>query len=291
MTALQRIVAFALPILVVPVLGIVVGKSLETHLGHDRVLQPIEFKQNLLVCNAYHSKSPMQVRQNGQHIQGQTRGIPFEQCREISTHIRPKDKIDVVFGKSVQGSFEIGDLPAADSVLLLVVEKRDTHSTLLAFQSFAFPVQADGDTANIAVVDTVRENSNLPSLRMEDHLIGKGQSKLLSKRIEQLRFNRVYNVEQGMYDASILEHDDVTGGSGRGRQVAKGSTRTLNLRKNRNYVIFRVSDGKHVRQSLAVYPDLQSGTMRCTVTLITVFFTFLLLEDAMESYPILATMM
>jgi len=294
MIALIRVSTFALTILLVPALSAVVDHSLKPRssaTADANLVQPLDFQQDLVVCNAYGGKTPMHVKQNGQHIHGHVRGIPFKQCREISGQVRSQDKIDVDLG-SIQGSFEIGDLPANDAFLVLVVEKRDTQSALLAFQSYAFPVTPDGDVAHLAVIDTLKETSHFPSLRMEDHVTDQpGQKKLLSKRIQQLKFNNVYNIEEGIYDATMLDHDHVAGSEERGRQVSKGSKRLLNLRKNKNYVVLRIGDGKLMGQSLAVYPDLNSGTMRCTVALVSMFVSFLLLENAIESYPILATLM
>lgn len=298
MTALIRLTALAVAMLAVPTFSLALDHSMqtissvaETAAKDPSFAEPLVFKQDLVVCNAYGGKTPMHVKQNGEHIHGHVRGIPFKQCREISSQVKAKDKIDVDFG-NMQGSFEIGDLPSNDAFLVLVVEKRDTQSPLLKFQSYAFPVTADGDVAHLAVIDTLKETSHFPSLRMEDHQTDQpGQQKLLSKRIQQLKFNNVYNVAEGAYDAAILDHDHIEGSEDRGKQVSKGSKRLLNLRKNKNYVVLRIGDGKQMGQSLAVYPDLNSGTMRCTVALFSMFISFLLLDNAIESYPILITLM
>jgi len=303
MKALERVAAFALTILLVPTLSVVVSGSLEPRsftavevvAEESSLVQPLEFQQDLVVCNAYmettHLQTPMHVKQNGQHIHGHIMGIPYKQCKQISGQVRSKDKIDVDFG-SIQGSFEIGDPPPNDAFLVLVVERRDAQSPLLAFQSYAFPVTPDGDVAHLAVIDTLKETSHFPSLRMEDHVTDQpGQKKLLSKRIQQLKFNNVYSIEEGSYDASILDHDHIEGSEERGQQVSKGAKRLLNLSKNKNYIVLRI--GELGGQSLAVYPDLnsRSNMKRCTIALVSIFVSFLLLEHAIEAYPILATLM
>eukprot|EP00971_Amphidinium_carterae_P203965 4047637-Amphidinium_carterae.1 len=48
-----------------------------------------------------------------------------------------------------QGTFEIGELPQTDSVLLLVLERRDARTSLVGFQSFAFPIHGEDEVTRI----------------------------------------------------------------------------------------------------------------------------------------------
>jgi len=262
--------------------------------------QAAKFKQTIIVCNAYHDKSRMHVARNRQHIRGETRGIPFKQCREIESHVQPKDTIEVAFN-DIQGTFQITDTPATDSMFLLVVEKRDKDTPRLAFRSYAFPIETDSDTAHLAVIDAVKENSHLPYLKMEDHR-GHNVGGSVAKRIEQLKFNHVYNIMKGSYDLSILDHDQPlidndnvqsSGHEERGNQVKKGFVRTMKMDPHRNYVVLRIGHDDHVGQSLVVYPDLNSGStaMRSTVAFVTIITSALLMEEAMVSFPLLAALM
>jgi hypothetical protein len=182
--------------------------------------------------------------------------------------VRSKDKLDFVFANSgIQGSFEIGNLPDTEALLLLVIEKRDPVSPLVAFQSYAFPAHTKGTNAQLAVIDTFKGNSSFPHLRMEDHVNIK-EPKTISKRIEQLKFNRIYAIEEGSYDASISDHV---------LETEPASKRTFNLVKNQNYVILRTSDG-HSHQSLVVYPEVhraESQSRPVSANLVVAFLAVL----------------
>jgi len=285
MTALECIVHCT--ILLVSAHGAIVSHSAHVDAAliedsSDSLVQSFDFKQDLVVCNAYESNDAMVVNKNGKQFRAKAHGIPFKQCQQIPGRLQSKEKIDVVFGK-IQGSFQIGDIPPSDSFLLLVVERRDATSPLLAFKSYAFPTQGDGQGgAHLAVIDAFKGNSTLPSLRMEDHVTTGKESKMMSKRVEQLHFNRIYNIEQGTYDASILEHIAESD-----QQVTKGSKKVLHVRRNRNYVVLRTGDG-HSSQSLSFYPELSGGALRSGVAALTTFIAFALLEHAMELYPLAA---
>merc|ERR1719375_1021697 len=203
------------------------------------------------------------VKHNSEQPHADQQGINFKECRHVSSRVHSKDKLDFVFGSSgIQGSFEIGDLPQSDAMLLLVVGKRDATSSLVSFQSFAFPSHRDGKDAQLAVVDAYKGNSSSPHLRMEDHINGK-QAKTISKRVEQLNFNRIYAIEQGTYDVSISDH--ILQGN-LADQLTTLSKRTLQLDKNHNYVILRTGDGKLEDQSLVAFPEvhIHSGVVPTT---------------------------
>lgn len=224
----------------------------------EEVVLPVEFDQQLLVCNAYSGSSPVSIKRNGHDAQADERGIQYKECRRIAGPVRSKDKLDFVFGSGIQGSFEIGALPDTDATLLLVVQRRDATSPLVAFQSFAFPSRRDSKEAQLAVIDTYKGKSNLPHLRMEDHVNDK-ETKTVSKRIEQLNFNHIYVIEEGTYDASISDHV-LTGESA--DQMTQQSKKTLHLSKNQNYVVLRTGDDKHSEQSLMIFPEVHSSALR-----------------------------
>jgi len=226
--------------------------------AEPEVVRPLSFDQQLLVCNAYPGNSPVSIKQNGKEPRADQQDISFRECRRISGNMRAKDKLDFIFANSgIQGSFEIGELPDTDAMLLLVVEKRDASSPLVAFQSFAFPAHHDGNVAQLAVIDAYKGNSSLPHLRMEDHINGK-ELKTISKRIEQLNFNRIYAIEEGTYDASISDH--VLEGE-LAELMTKKSKKTLHLSKNRDYVVLRTGDGKLADESLVVFPELHGSAL------------------------------
>merc|ERR1719482_656224 len=115
------------------------------------LVKPLKFNQPLLVCNAYPSKSAVQVATNGKPMLD---GLGFQQCRYTNTNVLPKDKVDFNLADAgIEGTFEVGELPQTDSVLLLILQKRDNHSPLMAFQSFAFPSNSASQEAHVAVID------------------------------------------------------------------------------------------------------------------------------------------
>lgn len=265
--ATLAVLLLAAPTLAVAAAGHAVShKALRVSSTVEGVVQPLKFKQQLLVCNAYPSDSTVAVKQNGKVVlgEGNEGGLPFQDCRYVSSDVHSKDKLDFVFeGSGIQGTFEVEELPESDALLLLVVERRDATSPLAAFKSLAFPVRADGRDAQLALMDCFRGNSSSPSLRMEDHGTQvQSTDKDHNRRQEQLSFDRIYAVQEGSYDASILDS-----ASKNQDHLTKFSTRMLSLAKNQNYVILRTGDDKHFPQSLMVFPNpsMQSGSPRAAV--------------------------
>jgi len=214
------------------------SKYLRPAVGEENLVEPIRFDQQLLVCNAYPSKSSIAVLKNGhESLAGGSDAVPFRECRYMQGQLQKKDQLDFsVEDVDMHGTFEVGELPSSDAILLLVVEKR-AHSPMVSFQSFAFPSSSEGKEAQIAVINALEGGSAVPKLTMEDHIEAK-QEQTVSKRVEQLSFNRVYSVEEGSYDASI----------------ATDSKQVVRLAKNKNYVLLRTG-GNGFDESLLVFPS------------------------------------
>lgn len=232
------------------------------------VVQPLRFHQELLVCNAYPSESHMVVKQNGESLLNhEQNGLAYRDCKELTANVQQKDKLDfTIEGLGIQGTFEVGELPNTDATLLLVVEKRDAKTPLVAFQSFSFPVRAAGTVAQLAVIDTYKGTSTMPHLKMEDHIIASKEKRAVSKRSEQLNFNRIYAIEEGTYDASISDHiPDATAKSVGLVEEQVSAKKVLHLTKSQNYIVMRTGDDKQFPQSLVVFPpELKSGAMTAT---------------------------
>lgn len=211
-------------------------------------MRPIRFDQQLIICNAYPSTSPMTIRRNGHEVLAEGKNaLPFRRCRTIRSHVQPHDKLDLMLRDSeIHGAFEVGTLPTSDAVLLLVLEKRPEGSASVSFKSYAFPTGGGKRDAQLAVIDAFKSNATAPNLRMEDHMTGK-EEKTVSKRVEQLSFNRVYSVEEGAYDASV------------GGRSAK---RLLKLERSHNYVVLRTGEEGRFPESLVLFPEpgLPSGS-------------------------------
>ena len=232
------------------------------------MVQPLRFDQQLLVCNAYPSHSPVVIKKNeNELLADENEPLSFRECRYLKGQVQQHDRLDLgLRDQELHGTFEVGALPSNDAVLLLVLEKREA-SVMMSFQSFAFPSHTDDKDAQLAVINTFKGNSSAPHLKMEDHVTGK-EKQTVSKRIEQLNFNRVYAVEEGNYDASIA---DRSRGSVDVEHVLEQSTRkALHLSRSQNYVILRTgSDGTEFPEGLTVYPQspmAESGASRFAFT-------------------------
>jgi len=223
------------------------------------MVTPLRFDQRLLVCNAYPSKSPVVVKKNEKEmLVDEENPIAYKECRYLSGNVEQHDRLDLSLRDvEMHGTFEVGELPNSDAVLLLVLDKRE-NSPLVGFQSFAFLSRPDAKDAQLAVIDTFKGNSSAPHLKMEDH-INEKEKKTVSKRIEQLNFNRVYSVEEGEYEASVADKtrgktaDDET-------HLEQATKKSLHLAKSMNYVVLRVGGSSpEYPESIVVYPETPMG--------------------------------
>jgi len=209
------------------------------------LVKPLKFNQPLLLCNAYPSKSAVQVQGNGKPLLD---SLAFQQCRYTDTNVLPKDKIDFMLTDAgIEGTFEVGELPQTDSVLLLVLQKRDNHSPLMAFQSFAFPSNSASAEAHVAVIDAAASDH-------KSHLqIADKPAQGDVRRVEELSFNRVYALEQGSYDVSVLD-----AGVDSPKQMVQ-------LLGQRDYVLMRTAGDDLGAKSLVAFPHDEmhnSGSVR-----------------------------
>jgi len=218
------------------------AKSLLAPEHTSSLVAPLKFDQRLLVCNAYASKMPMDVSKNSQAV---GRSLGFKECSYLPLSILAKDKLDFTNKESgIQGTFEVGDLPDSDSVLLLVLQRRDSHSPLLAFQSFAFPMNTNSDEANVAVIDAA-PGAKVAHIKVLDRPLNKQQQ----PQMEELAFNRIFALERGAYDLSVLEAQ-----TGKEEVAVDKLTKTaVELQGSRNYVVIRMEDTKGA-PSLVTFP-------------------------------------
>jgi len=224
------------------------------------VVVPLRFKQQLLVCNAYPSDSPVVIRRNAREsMVNAEHALGFKECRYMNNQVQKRDRIHFSLRDvEVEGTFEVGDLPSTDALLLLVLEKRPA-TPKVSFQSFAFPSGADAKDAQLAVINTFTGNASSPHLKMQDHIAEK-EKQTITKRTEKLNFNRVYSVEAGGYDVSITDEHR----AGLSDTALEAFTRkSLNLARNSNYVIIRTG-GDNFKESLVVFPECPSpsGSIR-----------------------------
>jgi len=205
----------------------------------EGVVKPFHFEQKLIICNAYPSSNAMVVSKNNEErFTNASSPLRFKECRNFQSRLHAHDKLDVaLLGAEIHGAFQVGELPASDSVLLLVLQ-RHSGSRMVAFQSLAFPSGTEKEEAQLAVIDAYQGSEPGARLQMEDHITGK-EGHGASKRIEQLSFNRVYSIEEGEYDTSVTDHSE---------------KKVLLLKKSHNYVILRTGEEGAFPETLAVFP-------------------------------------
>lgn len=203
--------------------------------GGGSLVRPLKFNQQLLLCNAYPSKSAVEIKKNDQPvIQG---GLAFQQCEYAPASVLTKDKLDFMLNDAgIEGTFEVGELPQTDSVLLLVLQKRDNHSPLMAFQSFAFPLNSGRQEAHVAVIDAAPASSKA-HLKISDRPAQQGAKALT----EELSFNRIYALEQGQYDISVMA------------QGKQEQSEEIQLMGAKDYVLLRTGEEEGA-QNLVAFP-------------------------------------
>jgi len=200
----------------------------------------MHYDQKFLVCNAYPSHNAISILKNGADaLTSDADSLPFRDCRYLQGDLKKGDELEFALADvDSHGTFKVGDLPANDAILLVVVEKRP-KSPMVAFQSYAIPTPQGHKEAQIAVIDAVPKEDDPESVKLllEDHVDPK-EAQTVAKRIEHLSYNRVYSVEEGSYDASIM----------------KNSTKAINLVGQQNYVLLRTGSNGF-ETSLVVFPS------------------------------------
>jgi hypothetical protein len=227
-----------------------------------QVVLPLDFKQKLLICNAYPSSSPMQISKNSLEVLADDKNaIPYRECRYFASHVAANDRLTFKLRDfEADGSFVVGGLPTTDAILLLVLDKKG-KSSMVNFQSYAFPTNAESKEAQLAVIDAFRGNASLPRLKMEDHIVGKEPS-TVSKRVEELNFNQVYAIEEGVYDASVENRLQANENQDQVMSTVENALHTIKLNKKENYVILRTGDSEFGDgPGLVIFPqaDFKSG--------------------------------
>jgi len=204
-------------------------------------ISSLKFTVKLRICNAYPYSYPMDV------YLGKTKltesAMPYKMCGEFSPDLKAGDKLDFKVRDSSAGSFSVSELPQNDAVLVLVIYRHDTLSTAVSFESHVFSSLLN---AQIAVLDAYKGSAqSVP--RIQDIKAQQGPEKAES-RSEELRFNSVVAVNQGLYEVIL---DNMAG-----EQKARHQLVALN---RESYLVVRcgvqAAEGQSYPEELMVFPE------------------------------------
>merc|ERR1719217_1914751 len=123
--------------------------------------------------------------------------MPYKSCRDFNTPLKEGDKLEFRVGDASAGTFSVSGLPMNDAVLMLIIHRHDTLSTAVSFESHVF---ANLQNAQIAVIDTYKGHAVATPRIMDKPL-----SKNTTARSEELRFNSVVAVNQGIYEVTLVD--------------------------------------------------------------------------------------
>lgn len=202
-------------------------------------ISTLEFKITLRICNAYPYTYPMDVYLGKEKLTGSS--LPYKQCGDFHPALKAGDKLDFKVQDASAGSFTVNELPQNDAVLFLVIFRHDTRSTAVKFESHVF---ANLLNAQIAVLDTYQGNTySVP--KIQD--VKKHQEKGEIQRSEELRYNSVVAVNQGLYEVVLHARDE----------TPKARHQLVALNRE-SYVVLRcgveAEEGQAFPQELMVYP-------------------------------------
>jgi len=218
---------------------------------HGSLLRPIEFKHTLRVCNAFPVSTPLDVLR-GQDKLTQSGPMAYKECRDFTPQLMEGDKLEFKVGDSAAGTFSVGELPANNAVLLLVIHRHDTLSTAVSFESHTFA--AGIESPQIAVIDAYK-GSERTRARIADAAPAAGRN--ASVRDEELLFDNAVAVSPGAYEVKLAAVD--------GKVKANTSLVALS---HESYVVMRIGveakapGQQSFPQELVVYPQSPPGALR-----------------------------
>merc|ERR1719498_2382870 len=219
------------------------GASLR-HAGSSFV-RALEFNHKLRVCNGYPYSAALDVYV-GKNKMTSDGAMPYKGCRDFSAPLKAGDKIEFRVGDASAGTFSVSDLPNNDAVLLLVIHRHDTLSTAVSFESHVF---ANLLSAQVAIIDTYKGAARATPK------ITDGEKKGGSSRSEELRYDSVVAVNQGIYEVQLVGSD--------GETKSKNELVALN---RESYVVLRTGveaqQGPSYPQELVIFPKSDPTVLR-----------------------------
>jgi len=205
-------------------------------------ISTLKFTVKLRICNAYPYSYPMDVYLGKQKLTESP--MPYKMCGEFHPDLKAGDKLDFKVRDSSAGSFSVSELPQNDAVLVLVIYRHDTMSTAVSFESHVF---ASLMNAQVAILDAYKGKSQaIP--RIQDIKAQQDPNDKGEHRSEELRFNSVVAVNQGLYEVILTSPE--------GEQKARHQLVALN---RESYLVVRcgvqAAEGQSYPEELMVFPE------------------------------------
>jgi len=222
----------------------IVAKEATKKLRHRHAgasfISSLQFKLTLRICNAYPYTHPMDVYLGEEKLTESA--LAYKKCGEYNPTVKVGDKLDFKVGESSAGSFTVSELPSNDATLVLIIYRHDTQSTAVSFESHVFSNLLN---AQVAVLDAYRGSAKAVP-KIQD--INQKQDKDFVQRSEELRYNSVVAVNQGLYEVVLHATD--------GEAKARHQLVAIN---RESYLVVRVgveaAEGQAFPQELMVYPE------------------------------------
>lgn len=220
-------------------------------------VRALEFKHQLRVCNVFASGAAVHIYRSKEVRLTSDEPMPYKACRDFRSPLKAGDKLEFHVGDASAGTFSVSDLPNNDAVLLLIVHRHDVVSTAVAFESHIFAARLA--TAQVAIIDTYRGAARSTTRIMDadqSHLVSMqvAQGSRAKTRAEELRYNSVVAVNQGIYEVELDSLD--------GKVEAKSQLVALN---HESYVVLRTGlearEGSSYPQELVIYPNSNPGPL------------------------------
>jgi len=222
----------------------------------QRLIQPFQFDQRLLVCNAFHSEleTPISLTKNGDIIFIEGEALEYRDCRYAKVHIKKGDKLDFFTTDNIAGgTFEVADLPQEDAVLLLVLGNSKNESYPMLAQSYTFPLHVQGK-AQLAIVDTTEKGDNAKLHVSQIHALQHAADSLDAQQAPvedsiDLEFNEVYELQTGNFTMELKAP---------AHKGSKNPSKALELKGDADYVLLRI-DGTKGGDMLVSFPPPEHG--------------------------------
>jgi len=215
------------------------AKQLRHKHAGSTFISSLQFKIVLRLCNAYPYTHPMDVYLGKEKLTETS--LAYKSCGEYHPNLKVGDKLDFKVDDASAGSFTVSELPSNDAILVLIIYRHDTRSTAVSFESHVF---ANLLNAQLAVLDAYKGSAQaVPKIRDVKEHIEKDQV----VRSEELRYNSVVAVNQGLYEVVLAAPNG-----------EKKATHELVAINRESYLVVRCGVesevGQAFPQELMVYP-------------------------------------